>query len=262
MDSWSRQSNRVRVAISQLFSDLYVILTLYSYQITLPFTYIRVAPGYILGHILIIDDEEHSSGFLKDHISCYGNVSAIGANDNINSEILKNKYDLIIADYYLKDKNCFQLLSEYRYHLGPVPVILVSGRPSVEMLSEALEEKIYAFLQKPVDIKKLKHKIETFYAFNPDFELRGQKIILFQDDWSVKINDVLTELTETEFKILRYILERDKEVIDRQVLIKYLWGDSKASRNKLDTHLTNLKNKVPFVKEYLITIPRVGFKLK
>ena len=110
--------------------------------------------------------------------------------------------------------------------------------------------------------QKLKSKIETFYTFNPDFEIRGNKIILFQDDWSIKINDELFELTETEFKILRYFLERENQVLDRQELIHYLWGNSKSSRNKLHTHLTNLKNKVPFVKEALQTIPRVGFKLK
>lgn len=215
-----------------------------------------------MGHILIIEDEESSRSFIKDNISCYGNISTISAHGDMDADILKHKYDLIIADYYLKDRNCFQLLSEYRYQLGPVPIILISGRPSVEMLSEALEEKIYAFIQKPIDIKKLKNKIETFYAFNPDFELRGHKFILFQDDWSVKVDDQLVELTETEFKIFRYFLEREKLVIDRQELIVYLWGNSKSSRNKLDTHLTNLKNKVPFIREHLQTIPRVGFKIK
>lgn len=130
------------------------------------------------------------------------------------------------------------------------------------MLSEALEEKIYAFIQKPIDIEKLKRKIETFYTFNPDFELSGHKFVLFQDEWSVKVDEDLIELTETEFKILRYCLERENQVIDRQELILYLWGNSKSSRNKLDTHLTNLKNKVQFIKEHLQTIPRVGFKLK
>jgi DNA-binding response OmpR family regulator len=216
-----------------------------------------------LGHILIIEDEENARSFLKDNVSCYGNISTISTYEDVNAEILKNKYDLIIADYYLKDKNCFQFLSEYRYQLGPVPLILVSGRPSVEMLAEALEEKIFAFIPKPIDILKLKSKIESFYNFNPDFELRGHKFVLFQDNWSVKIDDgELIDLTETEFKIFRYCLEREKQVIDRQELIHYLWGNSKSSRNKLDTHLTNLKSKISFVKENLLTIPRVGFKIK
>lgn len=215
-----------------------------------------------MAHILVIDGEENSRKFLQDSVSCYGSVSSIGAIDDINAQILKHKYDLIIADYYLNDKNCFQLLSDYRYHLGPVPLILISGKPSVEMLAQAIEEKVYAFIEKPIDINKLKRKIETFYSFNPDFVINGTKLVLFQDDWSVKIDEKLTELTETEFKILRYFLERENQVIDRQELIQYLWGNSKFSRNKLDTHLTNLKNKLPFIKEQLQTIPRVGFKLK
>ena len=215
-----------------------------------------------MAHILLIEDEEHSRKYLHDNISCYGNVSSISTHGDIDGQILKHKYDLIIADFYLNNTNCFQLLSEYRYHLGPVPLILISGRPSVEMLAQAIEEKVYAFIPKPVDIKTLKHKIETFYTFNPDFVINGVKLILFQDDWSVKIDETLTELTETEFKILRYFLERENQVIDRHELILYLWGNSKFSRNKLDTHLTNLKNKLPFIKEHLQTIPRVGFKLK
>ena len=215
-----------------------------------------------MGHILIIENEEHARSFLRENISCYGNVSSINSFERVDSEILKHKYDLIIADYSLGDKNCFQFLSEYRYHLGPVPVILVSGKPSVEMLSEALEEKIYAFIRKPIDVQKLKRKIETFYSFNPIYEMSGHKFILFQDEWNVKVDEELIDLTETEFKILRYFLERENQIIDRQKLIFYLWGNSKSSRNKLDTHLTNLKNKVLFIKEHLQTIPRVGFKLK
>ena len=214
-----------------------------------------------MGNILIIEDEETARHFLRDNVSCYGNVSSINSIEKIDIEILKNKYDLIIADYYLSNKNCFQFLSDYRYHLGPVPLILVSGKPSVELLSEALEEKIYAFIKKPIDVEKLKQKIETFYSFNPRIELNDHKFVLFQDEWNVEVDGELIDLTETEFKILRYCLERESQIIDRQELIFYLWGNSKSSRNKLDTHLTNLKSKVQFVKEHLQTIPRVGFKL-
>ena len=214
-----------------------------------------------MGNILIIEDEETARHFLRDNVSCYGNVSSINSIEKIDIEILKNKYDLIIADYYLSNKNCFQFLSDYRYQLGPVPLILVSGKPSVEMLSEALEEKIYAFIKKPIDVEKLKQKIETFYSFNPRIELNDHKFVLFQDEWNVEVDGELIDLTETEFKILRYCLERESQIIDRQELIFYLWGNSKSSRNKLDTHLTNLKSKVQFVKEHLQTIPRVGFKL-
>jgi DNA-binding response OmpR family regulator len=221
-----------------------------------------LATEVVLGHILVIEDEESSRKFLHENISCYGNISSISSVDEIDSQIFKNKYDLIIADFYLQDRNCFQVLSEYRNQIGAVPLILISGRPSVAMLSQAIEEKIYAFIEKPVDINKLKRKIETFYSFNPDFVICGVKLILFQDDWSVKVGDKLTELTETEFKILRYLLERENQVIDRQELIEGLWGQTKSSRNKLDTHLTNLKNKLPFIKKHLQTIPRVGFKLK
>jgi DNA-binding response OmpR family regulator len=215
-----------------------------------------------LAHILVIDDEESSRKFLLDNISCYGNVSTVGVHEIANSEVLKSKYDLIIADYYLQDKNCFQLLSDHRYQLGTIPLILISGKPSVEMLIEAIEEKVYAFIAKPIDIGKLKRKIETFYTFNPDFNVNGTSIILYKDDSSVKVSDQRIDLTETEFKILRYFLEREKQIISRQELIVFLWGNAKFSRNKLDTHLTNLKNKLPFLKEHLQTIPRVGFKLK
>lgn len=215
-----------------------------------------------MGHILIIDSEENSLRTLKDSVACYGDVSTIKTYANINSEMLKQKFDLIISDYHVQDRSCFQVLSEFRHILGPVPLILVSNKPSVEMLTEALEQKIYAFLEKPVDLKRLKGKIENFYSFNPDFEIQGRKIALIKEEWCVNIDDERIELTETEFKIFRYILEREKELIDRKQLIKYLWGETKASRNKLDTHLTNLKSKIAFLKENLQTIPRIGFKLK
>lgn len=215
-----------------------------------------------MGHILIIDSEEQSLCALKDSVACYGDVSTIKSYASINSEMLKQKFDLIISDYHVQDRSCFQVLSEFKHLMGPVPLILVSNKPSVEMLTEALEQKIYAFLEKPVDLTRLKGKIENFYSFNPDFVIQGRKIVMIKEDWSVSIDNERIELTETEFKIFRYILERKKELIDRKQLIKYLWGENKASRNKLDTHLTNLKSKTAFLKENLQTIPRIGFKLR
>lgn len=215
-----------------------------------------------MGRILLIEDEELIKNQIKNELASYGDVHALDLHSQITPDSFKGKYDLIIADYYLGNRNCFEFIEEYRYFIGAVPMILMSGKPSIEMLQEAIDLKVFTFINKPVDINDLKKKVEKFYNFNPDFSLYGHKIILYKDDWTVKVDAKLHDLTETEFKIFRYAIERQNQVIDRQELIKHLWGNSISSRNKLDTHLTNLKNKVNFVKEKLQTIPRVGYKFK
>ena len=70
------------------------------------------------------------------------------------------------------------------------------------------------------------------------------------------------ELTEVEFKIVSYMLSQRGRWISRVELIEQVWGKSSISRNVLDTHLTNLKRKVPNLRDAIKVVRGRGYLLE
>jgi DNA-binding response OmpR family regulator len=62
--------------------------------------------------------------------------------------------------------------------------------------------------------------------------------------------------------MMKYFLDHADKIVERDKMTSFIWGSKKlSSENTLDTHLLNLKKKVPLLRDYLKTLPRVGYML-
>ena len=76
---------------------------------------------------------------------------------------------------------------------------------------------------------------------------------------TVKIAGVPVQLTPIECSLMRHFIESDGKLIDRRDLIMKIWGGTTVSRNVLDTHIGNLKKKVPVLGPRLKSIYGSGY---
>jgi len=102
--------------------------------------------------ILIIEDEEILRFTFKSFLSKAGH-EVITAEDydaalKVISEI---ELDLIIADIVLKGHTGLDVLKEVRTLGMRTPVIMITGKPSIETASEAVRLGAYDYLTKPVE---------------------------------------------------------------------------------------------------------------
>ncbi len=85
----------------------------------------------------------------------------------------KEKIDLIISDINMPVMDGIELLKLVRQHDRRIPFILSTGLKSLDILTEAIEQGISAFLPKPLQIKDLLSKVEDI-AQNKELELKVQ----------------------------------------------------------------------------------------
>lgn len=111
--------------------------------------------------ILIVEDEPE---ILKQMVVMLSRIAdrVISAINGSEAYALyqQETIDLIISDIDMPQMNGLQLLKSVRIHNRKIPFILLTGLKSLDILTEAIQYGISAFLSKPINIKDLIAKIE------------------------------------------------------------------------------------------------------
>ncbi|MEW6210953.1 MAG: helix-turn-helix domain-containing protein [Acidobacteriota bacterium] len=72
------------------------------------------------------------------------------------------------------------------------------------------------------------------------------------------------ELSPREFKLMKYFIEHQGEVITRDQLLDAVWGyDSFPLTRTVDTHIAKLRQKIeddPGNSHHIVTVHRAGYK--
>ena len=102
--------------------------------------------------ILLIEDEEILRFTFKSFLTKAGHEVVTAEDyDTALKAISENVLDLIIADIILKGHTGLDILREVRTQGRRIPVIMITGKPSIETASEAVRLGAYDYLTKPVE---------------------------------------------------------------------------------------------------------------
>ena len=102
-------------------------------------------------HILVVDDEESIRYTFEAFLSEEGFTvsSAAGCDEGITL-LRENDIDLVFADIILPDKSGIDLLKAAREIVPSVPVIMITGAPSVDTATESLRIGAFDYIVKPI----------------------------------------------------------------------------------------------------------------
>jgi DNA-binding response OmpR family regulator len=92
--------------------------------------------------------------------------------------------------------------------------------------------------------------------------LRLGDLSLDLDRLVVKEADVTIDLTSREVLVLRYFLQRPGRVITRRQLLEDVWGYRYTGDDRtVDVHISRLRKKVTLLRERLVALKHVGYRL-
>jgi len=211
-------------------------------------------------NIAIVDDDKELLKVLKftlekqHKISTYSNLSTL-----VQEEY--NSFDLLISDYDFGGQTLKKYLNEYK--ITP-PVFVITGKATKEIAVDLLNLQVDYLIEKPIDINQLLEKIRIFQRDNNN-SVTGflNKIgYTFNEDLKeVTKDNCSSKLTPKELKILTVLLNSKSKEVSRETLEQSIWNSTSVAKNNLDTHILNLKRKIPEIKQMLKTNYGSGYVL-
>ncbi len=191
-----------------------------------------------------------------------GIVEKISTTRAAINKIKKSKPSIVIVDAASMKSSGIGTCKSIRDSYKNLPIILITAE------SNSSNEKVpYAdyILELPFTARKLINRILPLLPGDDDHSLKAGPIILDFERKQVKCNGKKTTLTPRLVRLLKMLIDRRGEVVDREELFKKVWRtDYTGDTRTLDVHISWLRNaleKDPRKPELLTTIRREGYRL-
>ena len=220
--------------------------------------------------LLLVEDEKQLSEALQQIlIKNKYSVDAVYNGDEGLDYALTGVYDVIILDIMLPKLNGIEILKMIRKWKISTPVILLTAKGSVEDRILGLDSGADDYLPKPFSPDELLARLRALTRRNGDFI--NENILEFSDiklnlsTYDMEVNDNSITLTQKEFEILKYFMQRPKLVVSKDDLITKLWGFySDIEHNNIEVYISFLRKKLAYVESNvkITTIRRVGYRLE
>lgn len=182
--------------------------------------------------------------------------------------LLKEQYDIIIADYALPGKNGFELCQELRAQQIETPVIIITAATLLnhKILGYAVGAddyivKPFYFLELYARVCAILRRSKTI---PDDTVLHFDTLTLDTVTETAYRNNVAIPLTRTEYQILHLLLLKKGTVVSRVALIEKIWNSEyNMNTNSIETHMRNLRRKIetPNSKKVIYSVAGRGYKI-
>lgn len=174
-------------------------------------------------------------------------------NPDLIEKISWDAIDLIIMELFVRGSSSLDWVSVFRRKKPKIPIILVTSNACKNTCISALNMDVDRIYEKPITPTLLQTLFEEFSNRSALRLNHERKAVYSQNRW--------VDLTSTEYKILE-TLKIARRRMTRAELQLAVWPNAQISENNLDTHLTNLKRKIPELNQSLNVKRGLGYYLE
>lgn len=221
--------------------------------------------------ILVVDDEPDVTDLVAYHLKAKGfHVETINDATASISKARSFQPNLLILDIMMPDLSGIQICRVLRNDskLAKVPIIFLTAKAEPHDRIEGLESGADDYMGKPFSPKELVLRVESILRrLATPREPAGTKlqigdIHLDSDTHRVTVRGDALDLTATEFRLLRLMMERQGRVQTREHLLLNVWNYSTEIETRtVDTHVRRLREKLGPEAGWIETIRGVGYRI-
>ena len=218
--------------------------------------------------ILVVDDEPRITDLVAMALRYEGfEVATAGTGRSGLKLVEEFRPALIVLDVMLPDMDGFAVTERLAADRVKVPVLFLTARDAVEDKVRGLTLGGDDYVTKPFSIEELVARIRALLRRADPVAESGPLVFvdleLDEETHEVRRAGTTVELTATEFRLLRYLMQNAPRVLSKAQILDHVWQyDFGGDANIVETYVSYLRRKVDGIGPPLIqTVRGVGYRL-
>ncbi len=209
--------------------------------------------------LLLEDDITLGNGIkmvLKD-----AQVILVHTLEDARKTLKNNEFDLLILDINLPDGSGLDLMKEQKNLSDDTPIILLTANDMEIDIVSGLELGADDYITKPFSLANFRARVNNQLRrkkpnINKVFQIDDYYFDF--DNMIYRKNQKIVELSKTEQKLLRLLVENRGHTLTRELLVDKIWGSEYVDENALTVTVKRLRGKIED-NEYLKTVYGIGY---
>lgn len=222
-----------------------------------------------MARVLIVDDDKNIREFIRLELEeeGYATVESTDGRDALRN-IKEHPCDIAVVDVMMPYMDGIALTKEIR-DIYNIPIIILTAKGQIEDKELAYTVGTDDYLVKPFEAKELIFRIKAllrrYGAREEESPVRLGNVLLYQQNYSIKIDSKTVKLPLKEFELLYMLGKNPGRVFTREQLIEDIWGlDFEGDNRTVDVHIKRLRERFRqlSVPVSIHTVRGVGYSLE
>ncbi len=217
--------------------------------------------------ILVVEDDRRLLSILRRALGEAGMAVDTAENgDEGLAAVLTTEFDVLVVDVMLPGLDGLELTRRLRNRRIRTPVLMLTGRDSIEDRVRGLEAGADDYLVKPFALREVVARIRALtrrHIDNRTAVLRAGPVVLDTSAHVLRVHEAEVPLTAKEFAILEYFLLNRRRLLTRSQILEHGWPyDFEGGRNLVEVYIGRLRQKLigAGVDDPFLTIRGSGYR--
>ena len=221
-----------------------------------------------MAKILVADDHVSLSLSVSDFLKSLDHqIDLAHSADEARSMIGAFPYDLILLDWEFPDGAGLDIITAYRQGGGLTPILMLTGKSSIEDKEKGLDAGADDYLTKPFHIKELGARIRALLRRPPVLaaeELKVGDLVLNTNTRKVYLAGQEVKLQPMETTVLEFFMRNPGQPFSPEAIIQRVWESStEVSLHAVYSCVKRLRQKLsqPGKESMMRTLRGSGYEL-
>ncbi|WP_349239761.1 response regulator transcription factor [Patulibacter sp. SYSU D01012] len=201
--------------------------------------------------VLVVDDEPNIVDVVSMALRFQGfEVATAGTGEEALAQVDAFRPQIMVLDVMLPDMTGFDVADRLGAQRGHVPIVFLTARDATEDKLRGLTSGGDDYVTKPFSLEELVARIRvilrrTGQQADDGAVLQFEDLEMDEDTREVTRGGAPVELTDTEYRLLRFFLRNPRRVLTRAQILDHVWDyDFGGDARVLETYVSYLRKKL------------------
>jgi DNA-binding response OmpR family regulator len=224
-------------------------------------------------HILAVDDDVDVRGTLERVLKRDNfDVVTVDSGKNALAYLEQRHPDLMILDIIMPEMDgitvCRRIREDSRF--TTLPILFLTAKGTTDDIVAGLDAGGDDYVVKPFELAELRARVQALLRRGARIQQANSvvqvgNLRLDSDTYQASVFDQLIQLTSTEHRLLRYMMENLDQVLSLSHLLQAVWEypEDAGDPDLVRAHVRNLRTKIELdeQRKYIRTVHGVGYMI-